>query len=231
MRSIDAYCPQCGVSLQHMPPVQATPPPAGGPDQRAGITVFWRFVAFLVSIAQAWWRRFLLANGAGKLFWGLVPLVGGCMFCSIAAAPFTEPPATATPRVAVASTSVQPTRARSDAEVIASIAAAEPTALPTAQATSAPAPPPATDAAALLPPVEPTAQPAATEPPAPSPTPTILETAAPTPEPAGPPRIVAPQAANVRDQPTAAGSTVIGTVTAGESLTLRRVTPDGTWYA
>ena len=35
----------------------------------------------------------------------------------------------------------------------------------------------------------------------------------------------------MRDRPTVAGSTVIGSVAAGEQVTLRRRTPDGSWFA
>lgn len=90
---------------------------------------------------------------------------------------------------------------------------------------------PLPDAAALLPPAQSTAELAATEQAAPTSTPSIVETAAPLLEAAGPPRGVAARTANVRDQPTSEGSTVIGSVVAGESLTLRRRTPDGTWLA
>jgi len=190
-----------------------------------------RILGFIYLGTQAWWHRFLLAGSAGKLFWGLVPLLGACAFCALAAAPFAESQPTATPRVAVASTIEQPASAPTDAEVIASIAASEPTALPTPQPATAAAHTPASDAAALLPPAQSTEQLAATEPPAPSPTTPAVETVAPPPAATRPPRAQAAGTANMRDQPTAEGSTVIGGVTEGEALELRRRTPDGTWYA
>ena len=231
-----AFCQECSTAVPQRPPVQEQPPAAATSKRRTrskvppGLgrgperTMGRRILGFMYMGAQAWWHRFLLASGAGKLLWGLLPLMGACVFCSIVAAPFssedepeTEVRRDATPTVVPVTPTVAAT-----------------TAVPTIQPTVAPEPTPATDAAALLP----TAQPAVTEPPAPTEplAPTAMPavvTAAPTPEAAGPPRVVAPQAANVRvrDQPTAEGSTVIGALTPGESLTLRRVTPDRTWYA
>lgn len=208
VKSTDTFCPNCGVSLSHMPPVQAAAPGSATPKRRTrakvptGLgrvpnrTIGRRILGFIYLGMQAWWHRFLLASGAGKLLWGLLPLMGACVFCSIVAAPFSaeDDPETEARRDVTATV----------APVTQTIAAT--TVVPTVPPTTAPAPTPATDAAALLPTVQSTAQPAVTEPAAPTATPTILETAAPTPEPAGPPRIVAPQAANVRDQPTAEGS-------------------------
>ncbi len=63
-------------------------------------------------------------------------------------------------------------------------------------------------------------------PPPPPETPTVPVAMSP-----GPSTGTVVSAANVRDQPSPDGSTVIGSVTAGETVTLRRRTPRGDWYA
>lgn len=192
--------------------------------------LFWGVVAALVSAVQAWWRQVVGAQGRKKWAWGLIPplvLVCGC--CTVLQAALPSRPATvgtaATARPAVAS----------DAEVIGTAAVATPLIV---QATQAPSPTlqpeptatPESDPAALLPPapteeVEPTAVTVATD------VPTSVPTVAPLPTPtAGPPTGVARRAGNVRDQPTANGSTVIGSIAEGDVVTLRRRTSDG-WYA
>ena len=227
-----AFCQECGAAAPQRPPVQQQPPAAATPKRRTrskvppGLgrgperTMGRRILGFMYMGAQAWWHRFLLASGAGKLLWGLLPLMGACVFCSIVAAPFSdedEPDTEA--RRTVTATVVQATRTTA-----ATVTTAVPTDAPT---TTVAAPTPASDAAALLPTTTPpAAEPAAappttlppTEPPAPSPT-------------AGPPQGVAASAGNMRDQPTTAGSTVIGALTAGETVVLRRATPDGSWFA
>ena len=40
-------------------------------------------LAMLMAAARAWWRRFAVANTAGKVFWAALPLLGFCILCAL----------------------------------------------------------------------------------------------------------------------------------------------------
>ena len=77
------------------------------------MNVVWRILGFVVMVAQAWWNRFLVASGRGRLVWAAVPLIGFCMFCSLAQAAL--PGGRMTPTPTTEAEAIAPTNAPTEA--------------------------------------------------------------------------------------------------------------------
>ena len=95
------------------------------------MNVVWRILAFVVMVAQAWWNRFLVASGRGRLVWAAVPLIGFCMFCLLAQAAL--PGGRMTPTPTTEAEAIAPTNAPT--EVPTEVPTASP---PTVESTASP---------------------------------------------------------------------------------------------
>ncbi len=119
------------------------------------MNIIWRILGFVVMVAQAWWNRFLVASGRGRLVWAAVPLIGFCMFCSLAQAALLGGRMTPTPTTVAEA--IAPTKAPT--EVPTEVPTVAPTVAPPVAPTNAPTIVPTEVPTAPPPTVESTASP------------------------------------------------------------------------